>query len=171
MKKNDPKLIAAVGDEALYQALWARRKELAGRALTFHVRGISNMILKQQKLKALLQTIGIVAQNQMLLQAFMQKVDPGKLLDALFSLQEIDIDKLGLTPREQMMKELTQRGEATAGPMGQPAPQLSDQPTQGQGAGEQTGAPGGRAPQSAPAQGGTPPQMAQDMLAKLASGG
>jgi hypothetical protein len=175
MKKNDPKLIAAVGNEQLYQALWMRRKELAGRSLTFHVRGISEMILKQQKLKALLQTVGIIAQNQNLTQAFMQKVDPGKLIDLILSLQEIDISKLGLTPREQMMKQISQQGEAIAGPMGQPAPQpgggggpINGPRPQTQTAG-QTGA--GRVPQSAPAQGANPPQAAQDMLAKLATGG
>lgn len=167
MKKTDEKLRAAVGNDALFEALFARRKELVKRPITFQCRGISTMIAKQAKLKSLLQMIGIFAQNPQTAQAFWQKVDPGKFLDMVFSLQEIDLTKLGLSPREQMMAQITAAGNATAGPPGQPAPQAPGPSRQTQAGGQQTG----NAPQSAPGQGGTPPQAAQDMLAKLATGG
>lgn len=170
MKRNDDKLRQAVGNDQLFEALYARRKELVKRPITFQCRGISTMISKQAKLKSLLQLLGVVQQNQQLMQTFLQKVDAGKLLDVMFSLQEIDLEKLGLTPREKMMQQITQQGEAVAGPPGQPMPTLGT--AGGQGAGE-TGAPTpGNAPQSQPGPaGGTPPQSSQDMLAKLATGG
>lgn len=170
MKKGDQKLRLAVGNDALYEAIWARRKELAGRPNMFRVRGISEMIMKQQKLKAMLQMLSVFAQNQQTAQAFWQKVDPGKFLDYCFALNEIDLDKLGLTPREQMMQQITQQGNAIAGPPGQPSPQLPGQRPTPQAGGPQTGGPSGRAPENNPASGQAPPQMMQSLNAELQGG-
>lgn len=151
MKPNDKRMIAAVGQD-MYTALYSRRRELVSRPLTFRCRGISRMLQKQTKLKMLLQMLGIIQQNQQLMQVFFQKVDPGKLLDQIFELADIDPDKLSLTEREKAIQQLT--GGMPPGMM----------PGAG-GPGGQPGQPGGGAPQSMPGpQGGTPPEQMQEMI-------
>lgn len=105
MKANDQRLINAVGAQQ-YAMLYANRKELIKRQYAFKCRGITRMLERQEKLKAMLSILGIMQQNQTLLQTFLQKVDPGRLIDVIFQLSDIDIDKLGLSPREQQMQAI-----------------------------------------------------------------
>lgn len=169
MKRNDPRLIQAVGPE-MYAALYARRKELVKRPYTFKARGISTMLAKQAKFRNFMQMLAVLQQNQQLMQAFFAKYQPDRVLSWLLYLQEIDPTKFEPTQRELQMQALVQQSQALAGPMGQPSPQLGG-PGQSQTAGPQTGA-AGSAPQSAPGGGGgTPPQTAQDTAAVAATGG
>jgi len=117
MDPNDPKLAQAAGPE-MYAALVQQRKELLSRPITFQVRGISEHIARAQKLRDILQILGVVGQNPILLQRLMQKIDPGKLIDELFALRGIDLDKLSLSPREQAIAAITGAGQGPAGATG-----------------------------------------------------
>ena len=153
MKKGDKKLAEAAG-EKWWPAIYAQRKELASGRITFQCRAITTMLQKQAKLKTLLQMLGIVQQNPMMMQEFLKVADLGKLLKYMLKLDDIDIEEMELSQRELMMKELTQMQQ-------QPNPA---EPGGGQAGGPQTG----NVPQSAAGpQGGTPPQTTQDMLAGM----
>lgn len=105
-KKDDKALIAAVGEE-MWMALWSKRRELIKRPVTFQARGISKMIQKSQKLKALLAILQIVTSNEALAQAFVQRVDMNKFLNVILDLSDIDAYKLGATTRTKMIQDLT----------------------------------------------------------------
>lgn len=145
MKPNDQRLINAVGQQQ-YAMLYANRKELIKRAYTFKCRGITRMLERQEKLKTMLSILGIMQQNQTLLQAFLQKVDPGRMVEVIFQLSDIDIDKLGLTPREQQMQAIMQQQQQMQAAM-------AEQAGAGGPAGPAGAGGGGAAPGSAP--GGT----------------
>ena len=135
MDPNDGTLRAAAGEE-MFQAIYANRKEMMRRPITFQVRGISTMVMKSQKLREILQIMGVVFQNPITAQAFMQRVAPDKLLDMVFTLGGVDIDKLSLTPLEKQMQALQQQ----AAPPGVPGEGPSATPQQVVAEGRQGGA-------------------------------
>lgn len=122
-KQDDVKMAMAVGQE-MYQALMLQKQELIKRPVTFQARGISGLIQRNQKLQSLLQIMQIIAQNENLVAAFMQVADMNKLLKLLFELSSLDLSKLAVTPREQLvqsvaqpMLEAGQGGQPTGGAM------------------------------------------------------
>jgi hypothetical protein len=128
----------------LYGGLIARRKSIIQAPVSFQARGISTLIQKQQMLSALMNILGIIAQNENLTQAFLQQVDMQKLLSLLFNLANVDMNAFTVSKRQQMMNELLQKQEAAMGG-GQPG-QAGGQPGQPQ------GQPGQAAPQPSPGQ-------------------
>lgn len=104
-EKNDPMLINAAGEE-MWAALYARRKELIQRPITFQARGISAMIQRSQTMKALMGVISMISGNEMLTQEFMKKVDLSKLIGKLFELSGVDLTKLQASDREKMMAQV-----------------------------------------------------------------
>ncbi len=127
MKANDKALIAAAGED-MYRALYTNRRELVTRPIAFQARGISRMIQRASQLQALMQLMQIVASSEILMQAFFAEVDINKLLDMLFRLSDVDVSKLKLTEREQMIKNAAQAmqqvtGGAAGGPQAPGAPQ------------------------------------------------
>lgn len=104
---NSAILKQAAGEE-MWAAMMSRRKEFIRRPVTFQARGISQVIAKSQMMKSLLSLMSIIAQNEMLVQVFLQKVDMGKLVDLLFRLSGIDLRKLQTSEREKMVQSLTQ---------------------------------------------------------------
>lgn len=126
MKPDDTMLAAAAGPE-MFMALISRRKELISRPITFQARGISQLIMRAQQLKALMQVLSVMASNEVLLKAFLEEVDVKKLVERLFALSNIDLSKLKMTEREQMMKEATQPlMQAQEGAQGAPGAAPSD---------------------------------------------
>lgn len=120
VKIDDPVISEAAGKE-LFTALYPRRKELIKRPITFQARGISTVIARAQMLKSLMNLLGVIAQNDILLKAFMQKVDINKLVEKLFQLSNIDLSKFQLSQREQMMRAVTEpMGAAMEGVSGAP---------------------------------------------------
>lgn len=120
---NDPMLAAAAGPE-MWQAMMARRREFIERPITFQANGLTAMIRKGQMLRALMQLLGIVAQNDILMQAFLKKVSIDKLLAKLFEYSDIDMHSIATTEREQMVGQVMQgiqAAEQQAGG-GQPQP-------------------------------------------------
>lgn len=103
---NDKLIAAAAGDE-LFKALHANRRDLIKRPLTFQARGITQLIQRGQMLKSLLQILSVVAQSELLLKAFMEKIDINKLVDRLLMLSNIDMSKLQTSQREGMIRQIT----------------------------------------------------------------
>jgi hypothetical protein len=125
VSRNDRKMQAAVGDE-MFAALLDRREELIKRPMTFQARGISALISRQQKLQQLLQITQVIAQNQNLTTAFMQRIDMNKFINLLFHLSNVDLSKLEPTARERMIAEVTGQLRQ-AGQGGQPGQQAQQQ--------------------------------------------
>jgi hypothetical protein len=122
----------------------ARRRSIIQAPVSFQARGISTLIQKQQMLSALMNILGIIAQNENLTTAFLQQVDMQKLLNLLFNLANVDMNAFTLSKRQQMMNELMQKQEAAMGGQpGQPAPQP----------GQPQGQPGQAAPAQSPGAG------------------
>lgn len=103
------------GSMELYNALIARKAELIKRPITFRAQGISMLIQKKRMIQSLLQLVGVMAQNDMLLQAFMQKVDLEKFIKTLFHLSDINLQKLSMTQRQSLMQAVAQPMQDAAG--------------------------------------------------------
>jgi hypothetical protein len=132
VQPGDEMIRAAAGDQ-MFSALMTRRKELIARPLTFQARGISTLIARGQMLKSLLNVLGVIAQNDIFLQAFLQKVDITKLINKLFELSNVDLTMLQATEREQAIRSVTEPMQAAQDRV-EGAPEASDH-TQGQMAG------------------------------------
>jgi len=103
--KKDPRFMRAVGDK-LWAALMARRRELIKAPITFQANGISAVIQKGQMLQSILQLLQVIAQNENLTQAFMQRIDVNKLLSLLFRLGNVDITKMEISEREKLIASI-----------------------------------------------------------------
>ena len=88
----------------MFDALLKVRRDLIKHPITFQARGISNLIQKSAKLRALIQILQLVASNEQLLQQFLQVVDLTKLVDLLFDLANIDKRRIETSKREQLIK-------------------------------------------------------------------
>ena len=113
-KADDRMLKAAAGAE-LWPALIGQRRELIEHPVTFQARGISTLINRGQMLRNLLQLLQVLASNEMLLQAFMQVADMEALVNRLFELSNIDIQKVQATERQKMIRAITEPMEQRAG--------------------------------------------------------
>lgn len=102
---SNPRIVQALGPEmaAMFKA---RRREFVTRPFTFQARGITTMIQRSKVMNNLIQLLQIVGQNEALVQAFMQKIDVGRLMDMLFNLSGIDPSKLAVTQREAMTRSV-----------------------------------------------------------------
>ena len=102
---NNKMLMSAAGDE-LWQAMIGSRRELIKRPITFQARGITQIISRSQQLKTLMGILGVIGQNQILMQAFLKEVDITKLVNKIFFLSGTDLSKLQPTAREKMIASL-----------------------------------------------------------------
>jgi len=110
--------LANAAGEQLYPVLLQRRRELIARPFSFQARGISSMIQKSAMLNKVLQMMQVVGANPQLAQAFLMKVDMGKLVDLLFTLSNVDPKLMQLTPREQAIATLKASLQQAAAPAG-----------------------------------------------------
>lgn len=106
-KLDDMRMAQAVGED-MYRALMQRRRELIRQPITFQARGISSLIKKSQKLQALLSVMQVIAQNEQLMMAFFQRVDLNKFIDLLFTLSDVDLSKVEISQRQQMIQSVAQ---------------------------------------------------------------
>jgi hypothetical protein len=130
MSKEDPALSRAAGP-AMFQALFARRKELVSSPITFQARGISTLIQKSQKLRAILGLLQIIASNPQMAQSFFQAVDMRRLVTLLFDLSDIDLTKLQTSERDQLIRSITEPMQQAQAAQGG-APGGGQQPSPGQ---------------------------------------
>lgn len=132
---KDPAIRQAAGEE-MFSVLMRRRKELIKRPITFQARGISTLIEKGQKLKALLGVLQVLAQNEMLMATFLQRVSLDRLVKVIFDLAGFDMFDLQASEREMLARQLTEPMQQMAGsppgsmsstPMQQEARNIGDQ--------------------------------------------
>ncbi len=113
-KVDDPALMAAAGPE-MWQALHAQRRSIIRAPITFQAQGISALIQKSQILQSLIQLMQVLGANETLAAAFLQTIDPNRLLALLFNLANIDMRALQATDRERMMQQVMQPLQQAAG--------------------------------------------------------
>lgn len=106
--RSDDQMIAQAMGPEMFATVIARRKEFVQRPITFQARGISETIQRAQTLKNLVGILGIIAQNEILLKVFMEKIDVNKLVLKLFELSNIDITQFQTSEREQMIASVMQ---------------------------------------------------------------
>jgi len=104
---EDGELRDALGSE-MFGAFLTRSDELAKRRFTFRARGISGLIDRQQKLRALLQSIQILAQNPQLASLTFAKISPDRLIDRILELSGIDLKPLKPTAREEFLRRMSE---------------------------------------------------------------
>lgn len=105
MKPDDKVLQGALGPD-MYRALYMRRKELIKRPFTFQATGISRMIQKAQKLKALLAILQVITSSEVLAQKFIEKFSIDRLLTMILELSDVDYHRLQATEREAMISQI-----------------------------------------------------------------
>jgi hypothetical protein len=105
-RPDDSRMSGVIGED-VYATLLGRRRELIKRPITFQAQGISALIQKQQMFSALMQLLQIIASNQMLSAAFIQRVDMNRLISLLFTLSNVDIRNLQATDRDRMIQSIT----------------------------------------------------------------
>jgi len=132
--RNDAVLRAACGEQ-MFDALWQHRKELVSRPITFQARGISKLIERSSKLQMLIQIMQVAASNPVLLQAFMKRVSIDKLVDQFFVLSNIDPDKLQMSERDALVRQIVEPVEQARQAAIEAGPQAQQQP-EGPGAAE-----------------------------------
>ena len=115
--KGDEAIKAAMGKD-MFDVLIGKRKELVERNVTFSARGISTLLQKSQRMKTLMFALQVMASSEVLLKEFLGKVDPGKLVDLILDLLDIDIKRLKMGERERMVAEIVQRSEQAAAQAG-----------------------------------------------------
>jgi hypothetical protein len=104
--KADNRMLEAAAGKEMWAAMISGRKEFIKRPVTFQARGISMVIARSQQMKVLLNLLQIIAQSDILAQAFFAEIDIKKLIDLLFQLSGIDLSKLVPTERERMVAGL-----------------------------------------------------------------
>lgn len=114
VKADDPLMQRAVGKD-MFRALISRRKELASRPTVFSAKGISMLLHKAKKLRAILSALQIMGSNELLLREFMRVVSVERLVEMLLTLFDIDVSALKATGRENMIRETVQGLEQRQG--------------------------------------------------------
>jgi hypothetical protein len=133
---DDERLAAAFGNPELYRALIENKRELVRRPYTFQARGISSLLTRSQTLNSILQILGVVAQNELLLQEFLKVIDPETLVKQLFTLSNVDIKVLQASERQKLMRaavaplqqaqQQAQQAPQQMSPDGQVAPMMQE---------------------------------------------
>lgn len=133
-KAGDKRLAAACGNPQLYEALIANKKELIQRPYTFQARGISTLITRGQMLQSILNILGVISQNDILLQEFLKVIDPETLVRQMFALSNVDLKTLQASERDKLLRAAiapvqeaqqgAQAAPAQVSPDGQVAPMM-----------------------------------------------
>ena len=104
--ENDDALHLALGDE-YFQMFVTRREEFIRLAPAFRARGISGLLERGQKLKAMLQIIQAVGSSPILQQALLQSIGFGRFVKQLVILVGLDPNDF---PPEPQQVALAQQG-------------------------------------------------------------
>lgn len=92
MSKKDKNLERLLGPEAFAMFL-KRKNEFIERDLTFRVQAISGLIERNEKFRKIMQLLQIVGSNELLLQTFVQQIDPKMLVQQIFKLNGIELSE------------------------------------------------------------------------------
>jgi len=110
---RDDALRRVIGED-MFDQIMAERRTLIQRPFTLQARGISSLVERGQKLQQLLQALQIVAMNETIAAAFVQRVDFEKLLNLLLELSNIDMTRISKSQRQEMIERVVQPLQARA---------------------------------------------------------
>lgn len=131
--------------------LMAQREEFKGRRFSFEAKGISAMLERSQRVRALLGALNVIGGNPMLAQAFQKEHSMSKLIAMLLEDFNVDTGRLKKSQQEmeqdamaqaqaQMAQQQAQAGSAPGGPDAGGAPgMIPGMPQGGQTAQNQAG--------------------------------
>jgi len=110
---QDAEVRQELGEETAYM-LNVRRQEFRRRNIRFRVRGISALVDRQTKLKALLAALNTISTSPILLKEFLQMYSPRQLMDELMRLYGVDGETLKPSRQEQMVRDIVRQSEQAA---------------------------------------------------------
>lgn len=87
--QTDPSIARELGPE-MAAMLTARRLEFRDRKFRFRSRGISGTIERARRVRQLLAALQVIGQNDVLLQAFLQKYDPNRVIEEILRGMQVD---------------------------------------------------------------------------------
>lgn len=132
---SDPEMARAVGRENAAMIV-ARREEFRDRSFRFKANGITGMLARQQRVRALLSALQVIGSNPVLAQAYAQEYSLARTVEQILRDSGADLTRIEKTPQERRREELAAARAAASG-----------------------GAAHGEAPGAAPgANGGSPPR-------------
>lgn len=106
MDFSAPAIRSQIGPEAA-DMLQKRREEFMAEGVTFKVRGISALVDRQSKLRNFLSMLQVVASNELLMQAFIQRFSVARVMEMLVHQFGVDPHDLEPTEMERMIAQLT----------------------------------------------------------------
>lgn len=85
----DPSVARELGAE-MADMIAARRAEFRDRKFRFRSRGISGTVERARRVRQLLAALQVIAQNDILLQAFLQRYDPNRVIEEILRGMQVD---------------------------------------------------------------------------------
>lgn len=98
--ETDPSVARELGPE-MAAMLAARRAEFRDRKFRFRCRGISGTIERSRRVRQLLAALQVIGQNDVLLQAFLSRYDPNRVIEEILRGMQVDpttIERKGPAP-------------------------------------------------------------------------
>ncbi len=126
--------------------LMTRREEFRTRPVAIRASGLTKAVERSRRTRGLLGALNVIGGNPILIQAFMQKYSPARLIDVLLTDMGVDIEEIELT-KDEMMEHI--KAAARAKTEGQMRERFGGEPETG----------GGKTPQTSQNQGGPDPLM------------
>ncbi len=126
-------VVGCIGPQAA-QALAAMspamRYKTYAQGARFNVTGLSSLLARTREFQKIMAVVGALSQSPVLLQAFMAKSSPEKMVDHLLKSLNIDPDDLQMTEEEkatldQRIQQLPMYGNAGMGAQGDQQPQMA----------------------------------------------
>lgn len=105
LSEDDDEIKMILG-EPMFRALMSQKKEFIDRRFIFRVRGISNLVEKSIKLRALMSSLQILGQIPGLAEIFQAEINPQKLMAELFDLIGYDFSRIKKTERDKQIDQM-----------------------------------------------------------------
>jgi hypothetical protein len=120
MDFTEDRVVRELGEETAAM-LQTRKEEFRDRLIKFRVRALSSLVDRQIKLQGLLAMLQTFAQNEQLMENFLERHDVGRLADHLMEMFGVDNLDFKITEQERMIREVmqAQQQQPEAGAPGQ----------------------------------------------------
>jgi hypothetical protein len=120
MDFTEDRVVRELGEETAAM-LQTRKEEFRDRLIKFRVRALSSLVDRQIKLQGLLAMLQTFAQNEQLMENFLERHDVGRLADHLMEMFGVDNLDFKVTEQERMIREVmqAQQQQPEAGAPGQ----------------------------------------------------
>jgi hypothetical protein len=118
--------------------LMEKREEFRERRFSFEAKGISSMLERSQRSRAMLGFLNVIGGNPLLAQAFQKENSLGQLVNVLMEDFNVDTNRLKKTPQEMEQDAVQQATAQAQGQMGPPGEGPGPPPIPGAQMGGQT---------------------------------